>query len=73
MFCFVYRINFDAILFLLCYYFVETNQETEIVSEKRTCNKEHIVYEEGKYGRLNLISRLSKEKQYEDANCAMFF
>lgn len=49
----------------LKYYFEETNQDRQMVSEKATCNKSNIVYEEGKYGRLNLISRLSKEKQYE--------
>ncbi len=47
------------------YYFVEDNKETQLVSEKATCRKKQIVYEDGKYGRLNLISRLSKEKQYE--------
>ena len=50
---------------VLEYYFVEENKDTKLVSEKAICGKEHIVYEEGKYGRLNLISRLSKEKQYE--------
>ena len=35
------------------------------MSEKAVCKKTNIVYEEGKFGRLNLISRLSKEKQYE--------
>ena len=47
------------------YYFVEDSKDKQIVSEKATCRKEHIIYEDGKYGRLNLISRLSKEKQYE--------
>ena len=47
------------------YYFVEDSKEQQIVSEKARCKKEHIIYEDGKYGRLNLISRLSKEKQYE--------
>ena len=50
---------------ILEYYFVEDSKGTQLVSEKATCRKEHIIYEDGKYGRLNLISRLSKEKQYE--------
>ena len=49
----------------LNYYFEETNQEKQSISEKSVCKKANIVYEEGKFGRLNLISRLSKEKQYE--------
>ena len=49
----------------LNYYFEETNQEKQLMSEKAVCKKTNIVYEEGKFGRLNLISRLSKEKQYE--------
>ena len=47
------------------YYFEETNQDTQLESEKFVCSKTNIVYEAGKFGRLNLISRLSKEKQYE--------
>ena len=47
------------------YYFVEDSKDKQIVSEKARCRKENIIYEDGKYGRLNLISRLSKEKQYE--------
>lgn len=47
------------------YYFIEDNKELQIVSKKETCCKENIVYEDGKYGRLNLIARLSKEKRYE--------
>lgn len=50
---------------MLEYYFVEETKDKRIVNEKAFCRKEHIVYEDGKYGRLNLISRLSKEKQYE--------
>ena len=49
----------------LKYYFEETNQEKQFTSEKAVCSKTNIVYEEGKFGRLNLIARLSKEKQYE--------
>ena len=49
----------------LKYYFEETNQEKQLISEKAVCSKANIVYEEGKFGRLNLIARLSKEKQYE--------
>ena len=49
----------------LQYYFEEDNKEEKIVSENTICRKENIVYEDGKYGRLSLISRLSKEKQYE--------
>lgn len=47
------------------YYFVEDQNEMHRAGEKARCRKEQIVYEDGKYGRLNLISRLSKEKQYE--------
>ena len=50
---------------ILHYYYEEDNKGERSVSEQVACHKEHIVYEEGKYGRLNLISRLSKEKQYE--------
>ena len=49
----------------LRYYFEEVNQDRLLTSDKAICCKEHIVYEEGKFGRLNLISRLSKDKQYE--------
>lgn len=49
----------------LKYYFEEINQEKQLVSDKAVCSKTDIVYEAGKFGRLNLISRLSKEKQYE--------
>ena len=49
----------------LQYYFEETGQDKQLLGEKATCKKSYIVYEEGKFGRLNLISRLSKEKQYE--------
>ena len=49
----------------LKYYFEETNQDKQLVSEKAVCGKTNIVYEEGKFGRLNLIAHLSKEKQYE--------
>ena len=50
---------------VLQYYFEETVQEQKIVTEKSECSKTNIVYEDGKYGRLSLISRLSREKQYE--------
>ena len=50
---------------ILDYYFEEDNMAEQLVTEKAQCKKENIVYEDGKYGRLNLISRLSKEKQYE--------
>ena len=50
---------------ILEYYFVEVDKTEQVVSEKARCKKENIIYENGKYGRLNLISRLSKEKQYE--------
>ena len=50
---------------ILEYYFIEESKERQIISEKTSCVKEQIVYEDGKYGRLNLISHLSKEKQYE--------
>lgn len=50
---------------VLEYYFVEDTKEKHLESERGVCKKEQIVYEDGKYGRLNLISRLSKEKQYE--------
>jgi hypothetical protein len=49
----------------LQYYFEEYTEEEQIVSEKETCKKSNIVYEDGMYGRLSLISRLSREKQYE--------
>ena len=49
----------------LQYYFEETSEDRQIVSERAIARKEAVVYEDGKYGRLNLISRLSKEKQYE--------
>lgn len=49
----------------LTYYFEETNQDKQLASDKAVCSKTNIVYEAGKFGRLNLISRLSKEKQYE--------
>ena len=49
----------------LKYYFEEINGEEQIVSEKAVSSKTSIIYEEGKFGRLNLISHLSKEKQYE--------
>ena len=49
----------------LQYYFEEYADDEEIVSEKETCKKTNIVYEDGMYGRLSLISRLSREKQYE--------
>jgi len=49
----------------LKYYFEETNQGQQQTSEKAVCSKADIVYEDGKYGRLNLIARLSREKQYE--------
>ena len=47
------------------YYFEETVNEERIVTQQEACRKESIVYEEGKYGRLNMIQRLSREKQYE--------
>lgn len=47
------------------YYFEESTDDGQVISDKATCRKTEIVYEDGKYGRLNLISRLSKEKQYE--------
>ena len=40
-------------------------EEQQLVSEHAVCQKERIVYEDGKYGRLNMIALLSKEKQYE--------
>lgn len=49
----------------LKYYFEEISEDSTIVTEKKTVQKTNIVYEDGKYGRLNLISRLSQEKQYE--------
>ena len=49
----------------LKYYFEETNHGQQHTSEKAVCRKANIVYEDGKYGRLNLIARLSREKQYE--------
>ena len=49
----------------LKYYFEETKEDQRFTSDKVVCSKANIVYEEGKFGRLNLISRLSKEKQYE--------
>ena len=49
----------------LKYYFEETNYEKQLISEKAVCSKSNIVYEDGKFGRLNLIARLSREKQYE--------
>ncbi len=48
----------------LQYYFEENNGNIRS-SEKRNCRKSDIVYEAGKFGRLNLISHLSREKQYE--------
>ncbi len=50
---------------VLEYYFVEDRKGEQFVSEKASCRKEHIIYEDGKYGRLNMISRLSREKRYE--------
>jgi hypothetical protein len=50
----------------LKYYFEEVKENRIITTEKTMCKKEQIVYEDGKYGRLNLISRLSKEKRYEE-------
>ena len=50
---------------ILQYYFEEIAQEERTVTEKSECSKTNIVYEDGKYGRLSLISRLSREKQYE--------
>ena len=47
------------------YYFEEILEEQTIVSDKTICKKTEIVYEDGKYGRLNLISRLSADNQYE--------
>ena len=47
------------------YYFEETNEDQKVVSEQAVLKKEQIVYETGKYGRLNMIALLSKEKQYE--------
>ena len=47
------------------YYFEEMKEEQQLVSEHAVCQKERIVYEDGKYGRLNMIALLSKEKQYE--------
>ena len=49
----------------LDYYFEETNQTQQKTTEKQTYSKNTIIYEQGKFGRLNLIARLSKEKQYE--------
>jgi len=50
----------------LKYYFEETVGERKVVTEKAVCSKTDIIYEDGKYGRLNLISRLSREKLYEE-------
>lgn len=50
---------------VLSFYFEETNEENRIVTEKAECRKQDVVFENGKYGRLNLISHMSKEKQYE--------
>ena len=49
----------------LHYYFEEHTPDKQVVSEKAICYKKEIAYEEGKFGRLNLISKLSKEKRYE--------
>ncbi len=50
---------------LLEYYFEEVEEDERTISEKMVCAKTQIVYEDGKYGRLNLMTRLSKEKRYE--------
>ena len=47
------------------YYFEENGDTKHFVSSKDVCRKENIVYEDGKFGRLNLIAWLSKDKQYE--------
>ena len=49
----------------LTYYFEECTEESKVSTSKKTAQKTNVVYEDGKYGRLNLISRLSKGKQYE--------
>ncbi len=49
----------------LTYYFEETTHEKQLLTDKSVCSKTNVVYEDGKFGRLNLIGRLSKEKQYE--------
>ncbi len=49
----------------LTYYFEECTEEAQVSTSKQTARKTNVVFEDGKYGRLNLISRLSKGKQYE--------
>ena len=49
----------------LTYYFEETTQDKQITTSQATEKKENVFYEAGKYGRLNLIALLSKDKQYE--------
>ena len=49
----------------LTYYFEETTEEKQVTTPQVTEKKKTVVYEDGKYGRLNLIALLSKDKQYE--------
>ena len=49
----------------LTYYFEESASGQVQATEKAQIRKNNVVYEDGKYGRLNLISRLSQNKQYE--------
>ena len=50
---------------VLSYYFEEYTTDEHVSTPKQTKRKANVVYEDGKYGRLNLIARLSKGKQYE--------
>ena len=49
----------------LTYYFEEYTADETVTTSKKTKKKTDVIYEDGKYGRLNLIARLSKEKQYD--------
>ena len=49
----------------LTYYFEESASGQVQATEKAQIRKNNDVYEDGKYCRLNLISRLSQNKQYE--------
>ncbi len=49
----------------LQYYFEESHGSQQVTGEKAVCSKTNIIYEAGKFGRLNMISRLSRERQYE--------
>lgn len=49
----------------LSYYFEESSADASLQTAKELCRKTNVVYEDGKYGRLNLLARLSQAKQYE--------